>query len=56
MVSLIALCTIGYIAMILVSMNYIDTYQRDVDFWRSNCLDLQEKYNKLLNDVEKHKP
>jgi len=53
MYGLIGLVTIGYIAMILVSVTYINTYQDEIEFWRSNCFDLQEKLNKLLNDIEK---
>ena len=53
MVQTIALCILGYIGMIMVSISYISTYQKEIEFWKSNCYDLQERYNRLLNDTEK---
>ncbi len=53
MVQTIALCILGYIGMIMVSISYISTYQKEIEFWKSNCYDLQERYNRLLNETEK---
>lgn len=53
MIETIILCIVAYIGMIMVSVSYISTYQKDIEFWRDSCFDIQEKYNRLLNEIEK---